>query len=75
MLLRSDDSPLCGSDNGNRVFLTERFLDLVDGTCFSEGKSGSVLRAEENVYIRKNGFNAFSCFLSSPEIGTIVYVK
>jgi hypothetical protein len=68
MLLRSDDSPLCGSDNGNRVFLTERFLDLVDRTCFSKGKSGSVFGAEENVYIRKNGFNAFSCFLSSPEV-------
>ena len=39
-------------------------------------KSGcGVLRAEENIDIWKDGFNAFSCFRSGPEIGTIVYVK
>ena len=75
MFLRSDHGTLCGSNNRNRIFLAEGFLDFVDRAGFSEGKSCCIFGAEENIYIRKNGFNAFSCFLTGSEIGTIVDIK
>ena len=75
MLFRGDDRALRGGDNGNRVFLTERFLDFLDGSGLAEGQARGVRGAEEDVHIGEDGLNAGARFLTAPEVCAVIDVK
>ena len=75
MLLWRDDGAFCGCNHGDRVLLAERLLDFLDRACFAKGQAGGIFRTEKDIYKGKNLFDAGSCLLTSPEIGTVVDIK
>ena len=75
MTLRAMYDTLCGCHDGNRILLREALHNALGIAFLQESQACGVLGAEEDIYIRQNGFDAFLRLSTGPQIAAEVHIK
>ena len=75
MTLRAMYDTLCGCHDGNRILLREALHNALGIAFLQESQACGVLGAEEDIYIRQNGFDAFLRLSTGPQVPTEVHIK
>ena len=75
MTLRAMYDTLCGCHDGNRILLREALHNALGIAFLQESQACGVLGAEEDIYIRQNGFDAFLRLSTGPQIAAEVHIE